>query len=58
MQQCGNVKGYNLSEAGKILGVHKATVMRWIRNGKLKAKRKGSRWMIPVSSIREFISKM
>lgn len=58
MQQCGNVKGYSLSEAGKILGVHKVTVMRWIKNKKLKALKKGCRWMIPVASIQEFISNM
>jgi len=52
------VKGYSLSEAGKILGVHKTTIMRWIKNKKLKAKRKGSRWLIPVSSIKEFINRM
>jgi excisionase family DNA binding protein len=43
-------------EVAKCLRIHKATVTRWLKEGKLKAMKKGRRWLISQSDFDEFVS--
>lgn len=48
----------NASEVAKLLGVDRATVVRWIRKGLVKGvvRPKGSRkWQIPLASYQELV---
>jgi excisionase family DNA binding protein len=42
-------KLYRVSEVAKMLNVSNVAVRKWIKSGKLKAKRVGKLWMIPES---------
>jgi excisionase family DNA binding protein len=42
-------------EIAEALRVHKVTVVRWIREGKLKAKKVGRRWLIKESDYLIFV---
>jgi len=41
--------------AAKLLGVHKVTVLRWIKEGKIKAVRFGKEYRIPEDEIKRLI---
>jgi excisionase family DNA binding protein len=43
-------------EVAKCLRIHKATVTRWLKEGKLKAMKKGRRWLISQSDYDKFVS--
>jgi len=45
-----------VEEAAKCLRVDEATVTRWIKSGKLKAMKKGRRWLISKADFEEFVS--
>jgi excisionase family DNA binding protein len=43
---------YTIEELSKIFGVHKETVRKWIRTGKLQAKKTATnRWYVPAESL-------
>ena len=46
---------YKVSEVAKMLNVSTVAVRKWIRSGKLRAKRVGKLWMIPESGLRHFL---
>lgn len=46
----------SVSEAAKIVGLKPAMVRRHCQNGKIKADRVGTYWVIPLDSIRDFQS--
>ena len=46
---------YKVSEVAKMLNVSTAAVRKWIKSGKLKAKRVGKLWMIPESELKHFL---
>jgi len=45
----------SVSEASKILGVHRVTILKWIRQGKIRAYMLGNRWRIPYSEIERLL---
>jgi hypothetical protein len=46
-----------LSQAAQFLGVHPDTILNWHRQGKpMGLRRLGSRWYLPVSSVRQILS--
>lgn len=49
-------KALNVEEAAKQLSVSPWMVRSAIRKGELRAKRFGSRWLIPVDAIDEFLN--
>ncbi len=46
---------YKVSEVAKKLNVSTATIRKWIRSGKLRAKRVGKLWMIPENELKRFL---
>jgi len=46
---------YRVSEVAKMLNVSNVAVRKWIRSGKLRAKRVGKLWMIPESELKSFL---
>jgi len=49
------VRLYRTGEAAKKLGVSKMTILRWIKSGKLKARRIGKEYRVPESEIRRIL---
>jgi putative resolvase len=45
---------YKLVEVQKILGVSRATLKRWIYDGKMKAVKIGAHWRVSESEVRRF----
>lgn len=45
----------SISELAAMLGVCSATVWRWIRAGKLKAAKAGTRWRIAKAAVMAFL---
>jgi excisionase family DNA binding protein len=46
---------YRVSEVAKMLNVSNVAVRKWIKSGKLRAKRVGKLWMIPESELKLFL---
>jgi len=46
---------YKVSEVAKMLNVSTVAVRKWIRSGKLSARRVGKLWMIPESELKRFL---
>ena len=46
---------YRVSEVARMLNVSTVAVRKWIRTGKLKARRIGKLWMIPESELKRFL---
>ena len=44
-----------LTNAAKLVGVSKPTIMAWIKSGKLKAHRIGTRYYIPDSELARIV---
>jgi excisionase family DNA binding protein len=54
----GNIeKHLTTEEIAEALRVHKVTIVRWIREGKLKAKKVGRRWLVNVNDYNEFVDR-
>ena len=48
---------YRTEEIAEVLGLHSETIRRWIRDGRLKAKKVGGQYFIGRSDIAEFVSR-
>jgi len=46
---------YRVSEVARMLNVSTVAVRKWIKSGKLKARRIGKLWMIPESELKRFL---
>ena len=46
---------YPVAKIEKLLGVHNKTVLRYIKEGKLKAKKVGGRWRIHGNDLSKFV---
>jgi excisionase family DNA binding protein len=44
-------------EIADSLRVHKVTIVRWIRDGRLAAKKVGRRWLIKETDYNSFVEK-
>lgn len=47
----GGERGYNSYEAARLLGVADATILNWLKKGKLKGEKLGLNWSIPPAEI-------
>jgi hypothetical protein len=50
-------EGYTINSLAECFGAHQHAVRRWMRDGKLKGKQLGDRWLFTDSDILEFIRK-
>ncbi len=48
-------KLYRVSEVAKMLNVSNVAIRKWIKSGKLRAKKVGKLWMIPESELKLFL---
>ena len=55
MLQIGNEKAYNAQEAAQLLKVTPVTVRSYIKAGKIKAQKVGTRYYIAESNLQDFI---
>lgn len=46
---------YKVSEVARMLNVSTVVVRKWIKAGKLRARRVGKLWMIPESELKHFL---
>jgi len=46
---------YKVSEVARMLNVSTVAVRKWIKSGKLRARRIGKLWMIPESELKRFL---
>jgi len=46
---------YRVSEVARMLNVSTMAVRKWIKSGKLRARRVGKLWMIPESELKRFL---
>jgi len=46
---------YKVSEVARMLNVSAVAVRKWIRAGRLGARRVGKLWMIPESELKRFL---
>jgi len=53
----GDLTLYNLDEISKELGVTKATLRKYIKEGRLAAQKVGGRWLISEEALSEFFKK-
>lgn len=44
-------------EIAEALRVHKVTIVRWIREDKLRAKKVGRRWLVNVKDYNDFVDR-
>ena len=55
MLKIGNEKAYNVQEAAELLKITPVTVRTYIKAGKIKAQKVGTRYHIAESNLQEFI---
>jgi len=53
-KEVANLRLYDVEELARKTGIHRNTVLRYIREGKLHARRFGAGYRIPETSIRAF----
>jgi excisionase family DNA binding protein len=46
---------YSIDKVAELLGMHKKTIMRYIKEGKLKANKVGGRWRIHGNDLTSFV---
>jgi len=54
-QKIGNVKLYNTKEISELLGLSELSVRKYLREGKIKAKKIGAKWRVTNQDLREYI---
>ena len=52
--QLGELKLYSLKEVSKILGITTFTLRTYIRQGRLRARKMGTKWLITEDALREY----
>lgn len=57
MVQIENIKMYTVKELHQATGIAVETYRRWIREGRLPAKKVGKVWMVTEETVRQFFGK-
>jgi len=52
----GEIKLLTLDEVSEILGIGTVSIRKWIREGKLKAKKIGPRYYVQEEHLKEFLT--
>ena len=52
--QLGEIKRYSLEELSKTLGITTFTLRTYIREGKLRARKMGTKWLITEDALKEY----
>ena len=51
-----NLRLYTLTELEPIIGVSHLTLLRWLKDGKLKATKIGRKWRVSEENLRAFVN--
>lgn len=51
----GEIRLYDIKEVAEYLKLSTRTVQQYIKDGKLKAKKIGKKWIITEDTLREFV---
>lgn len=51
-----NLRLYTLTELEPIIGVSHLTLLRWVKDGKLKATKIGRKWRVSEENLRAFVN--
>jgi len=51
-----DIKLYSVRELSEMLGITTATILTYIKSGRLKAQKIGGRWQIASDNLREFLT--
>lgn len=54
--QLGNLTLYSILELSEKLGITSATLRAYMKNGKLRGQKMGTKWYISEESLREFFN--
>ena len=52
----GDVKLLTLEEVSEVVGISTVSIRKWIREGKLKAKKIGPRYYVSEENLKEFLT--
>jgi len=55
MKQIGDIKFYDVQEIAKIFDMTPQTIRRFFREGRIKARKFGTRWYVTEEAIREYL---
>jgi len=52
----GEIELFSVEDLAKEMDIHQITVLRYIRSGKLKARKMGRRYFVSKDSLKEFFN--
>lgn len=52
---CGMIQQLTTEEVAQTLKVHRETVLRWVRCGKLPASKPGRKWLVSPQDLERFL---
>ncbi len=55
-RKIGNIKMYNTKEVSELLGLSELSVRKYLREGKIKAKKIGAKWYISNQELKEYLT--
>ncbi len=55
-ESLSNLRLYTLTELEPIIGVSHLTLLRWVKDGKLKATKIGRKWRVSEENLRAFVN--
>lgn len=55
MKQIGDIKFYDVQEIAKIFDMTPQTIRRFFREGRIKARKFGTRWYVTEEAMREYL---
>lgn len=55
-ESLSDLRLYTLTELEPIIGVSHLTLLRWVKDGKLKATKIGRKWRVTEETLRAFVN--
>ncbi len=55
MKQFGDIKFYDVQEIARIFDMTPQSIRKFIREGRIKGRKVGTRWYVTEEAIREFL---
>ena len=56
MIQIGDIKAYDVQEIAKALNMTPQSVRKFIREGRIKGRKVGTRWYVTEEAIRDYLT--
>ena len=55
MIEIGNIKAYDVQEIAKMFDMTPQSIRRFLREGRIKARKFGTRWYVTEEAMREYL---